>query len=117
MGSIPILSTINEYIMLDDHPLIPQLKEYMKQSVSADGEQRIGEYFWSSELPSYDFTKEVLEPGCSETLPEGATGLRVDDDFWIVGIIPYEYRDVPTRELVDVLYPWIPEGKVIILSE
>lgn len=57
--------------------------------------------FWVESNPPFsDFSKEIVEPGTNSTFPDGAVGIRVDDDFWIVAALPYDYRDVPLEHIV-----------------
>ena len=58
------------------------------------------------ELPFWDFNREIVPPGSSETFPNGAIGVRVDDDFWVVAALPYqEYLNVPIEAIVARLWP------------
>lgn len=94
---------------------IKTLKRFVEQGENIDGKViACGDYWWSVAVPCYDFNKEIVEPGTNETFPDGAIGLRVDDDFWAVAALPYKFRDLQTRDIVDVLFPWIPEGEVRI---
>ena len=60
-----------------------------------------------------DFTKEVIEPGNNPAFPDGAVGLRVDDDFWIAAALPYEYRTRPTEEIVREFWPELGNDFVV----
>ena len=57
-------------------------------------------------LPGHDFCREIVEPGTNETFPDGAVGIRVDDDFWAVAALPYEFKNQGLREIVKELWPW-----------
>lgn len=61
-------------------------------------------------LPCHDFNREFIEPGTNEEFPEGALGIRVDDDFWLVARLPYEYRVLSIEDLVEVLWPDITDA-------
>lgn len=60
-------------------------------------------------LPGLDFNRELIEPGTNDAYPEGAVGIRVDDDFWAVAALPLAYRDTPLPELVATLWPHYAE--------
>ena len=55
----------------------------------------------STDLPSLDFNKEIVEPGTHREFPQGVIGIRVDDDFWQVGLLPYYYKGIPIEEIVE----------------
>lgn len=68
--------------------------------------------YWAApedDLPFDDFNKETVEPGTNETFPDGATGIRADDDFWQVAALPYEYRALDTATIVSILWPGIKD--------
>jgi hypothetical protein len=53
-----------------------------------------------------DFNREIVEVGTNKDFPNGAVGIRIDCDFWIVGALPLEeYRDVPIEEIVAKFWP------------
>jgi len=63
-------------------------------------------YFAHTEgLPGIDFSREILKPGECEDFPDGALGIRVDDDFWSVAALPLKYADVPLADIVKNLWP------------
>lgn len=63
--------------------------------------------YWAvaDELPDDDFSKEIVEPGTNDTFPDGAVGIRVDDDFWAVAALPLSFRNVPLEEIVKRFWP------------
>jgi hypothetical protein len=68
-----------------------------------------GEWWVSGDdLPAWDFNREIVRPGHHD-FPDGAIGIRVDDDFWVVGLIPYEYEPLSIQELVEVLWTYVTE--------
>lgn len=62
-------------------------------------------YFVIDELPSLDFNREIIEPGQVEQFPDGAVGIRADDDFWPVAAIPLRFREVALPDIVAALWP------------
>lgn len=60
----------------------------------------------SDDLPALDFNREIVAPGLIDVFPEGAIGVRVDDDFWSVAALPFEkYRNVPIQDIVAEFWP------------
>lgn len=58
-------------------------------------------YVSTGSLPGIDFNRELILPGTNETFPDGAVGVRVDDDFWAVAALPWdEYNQKPIEEIV-----------------
>jgi hypothetical protein len=57
------------------------------------------------DIPDYDFNREIVEPGIRSALPDGAVGLRVDDDFWTVACLPYAAKAFSAEEIVAHLWP------------
>ena len=69
-------------------------------------EYRNGKYHYAgNDIPSLDFNREIAHPGVSKDYPEGILGLRVDDDFWVVALLPYKYIDLPIEFLVENMWP------------
>lgn len=60
-------------------------------------------------LPSYDFNREIIEPGIHKTFPDGVVGVRVDDDFWAVAALPYRFVDLPLPDIVKTIWPDLVE--------
>ena len=51
----------------------------------------------------WDFTREVIKPNTE--FPDGAIGIRVDDDFWAVAVLPYQFKDISLKTIVRVFWP------------
>lgn len=62
-------------------------------------------WYYTVVAPFYDFNYEIIEPGAIKQFPNGATGIRVDDDFWTVGVLPYEFRTIPLIEVIGLFWP------------
>lgn len=63
------------------------------------------------ELPFNDFNKEILAPGLLPEFPDGAIGVRVDDDFYSIAALPYDkYLKVPIQDIVKEFWPSKFEG-------
>ena len=73
--------------------------------------ERVAEYkfeepYWFSEnSPFDDFNREIILPGTNETFPDGALGIRADDDFWAVAVLPLEFKEAPLADIVGTLWP------------
>lgn len=64
------------------------------------------EHWWVHPKPPFnDFNRDIEEPGQNKLFPEGALGIRADDDFWTVAVLPYEFRSLSIEQLVSVLWP------------
>jgi len=63
--------------------------------------------YWATDvdLPSHDFCRELITPGKNKNFPEGAIGLRVDDDFWAVAALPNKYLNWSLEDIVKNLWP------------
>jgi hypothetical protein len=58
------------------------------------------------EMPFHDFNKEIVAPGLLPMFPNGAIGIRVDDDFWSIAALPYDqYLNVPIQDIVKEFWP------------
>lgn len=68
---------------------------------------RKGKWWIAQRLAGHDFCKEILEPGTNENLPDGAVGIRTDDDFWIAAELPYRFKDLDCATLVSIAWPHI----------
>lgn len=55
--------------------------------------------------PGLDFNREIVTPGTNDTFPDGALGIRVDDDFWAVAALPLSWKDQPLADIVASLWP------------
>lgn len=74
------------------------------------------EYWFCKEEDSllqsfHDFNREIIEPGVNDNFTEGAVGIRVDDDFWVAAILPYEMRKFSIEELVAAIWPDITDAR------
>ncbi len=74
-----------------------------------------GKFFAKEEddLGWNDFCREILHPSDNnEDFPEGAVGIRVDDDFWTVAVLPYEYVGWTLEDVVKDLWPCLEEPRL-----
>lgn len=78
------------------------IKQRAKGSVYKDVK---GHWIAPQDLPFTDFNKEIYHPGTNKNYPDGVVGIRVDDNFWAVGAIPYEFKDISIQEIVATLWP------------
>ena len=68
--------------------------------------QHVGDLWWYDREPPFDdFNKELVPPGANKKFPDGAVGVRCDDDFWAIACLPWEFRDMTIQEIVSVLWP------------
>lgn len=70
----------------------------------------INKPYWvtpTEELPfeECDFNREIIEPETNEHFPEGAVGIRVDDNFWAVAALPLSYREKTIEQIVTEFWP------------
>jgi hypothetical protein len=106
---------------------VPPLSEYLKNFKEERHEYPLdtGETFvvtsmhhgdfWFNPLdgiPPRDFTKVIGVPGTLDSLPEGGIGIYMDDNFWAVAFLPYDYNYMEIKELVEVLWPHLMETAV-----
>ena len=65
--------------------------------------------YWAHEdhttFPGSDYCRELVLPGTSTDFPDGAVGIRVDEDFWAVAVLPYTYKTWTCEEIVRDLWP------------
>lgn len=60
--------------------------------------------------PGADYCREVIQPGVDPCLPDGAVGIRVDDDFWLVAVLPLEpYADESIQSIVADVWPHLAD--------
>jgi len=53
-----------------------------------------------------DFNREIIEPGINDNYPDGVVGVRIDGDYWVVAILPYEtYKDVSMQDIISEYWP------------
>lgn len=62
-------------------------------------------YWWSMSLPTLDINRELLYPGTHTKFPEGAVGVRTDDDFFAVAVLPWKFLPLSTLSIVEILWP------------
>lgn len=70
-------------------------------------------YHSKDDMPSIDFNREICKPGQSKVFPDGAIGIRCDDDFWLCAIYPYKFVDVPLTEVVGAFWPDLPKEDIV----
>lgn len=68
-----------------------------------------GKYFYVVNPKFNDFNREIVKPNTNVHFPDGAVGIRVDDDFWIVAILPYKYAELSIQELVAIIWPAVTD--------
>ena len=79
-------------------------------TMEIDGKVRRSGDWWVSIDPHFDdFNREIIEPNINETYPEGAVGIRTDDDFWQVAALPLKFRELTIQEIVPILWPDIKD--------
>jgi len=61
------------------------------------------------EPPFEDFNREVVPPGATKAFPKGAVGIRVDDDYWTVAVLPHRFVGLDCRTIVSVLWPSVAD--------
>jgi hypothetical protein len=66
--------------------------------------------YWAAEeedLPfkHCDFNREIILPGTNSIFLDGAVGIRVNHDFWVVAALPYYYKDKTIQEIVAEFWP------------
>ena len=82
------------------------LIEFVNSSIVTKNGYRNGNYYViTKELPSHDFNKEIIAPGLLKQWPEGVLGIRVDDNFWAVAALPYEFKNISIKNIVKTLWP------------
>lgn len=73
--------------------------------VDADDIHRSKPWFVSRRVPTTDFNREFCTPGIAPRFPDGALGIRTDDDFWEVALLPWRFSALSIQDLVAVLWP------------
>ena len=74
----------------------------------------LAEPYWvtTEPFPYRDFCREIVPPdGRNPVFPDGAVGIRVDDDFWAVAALPWECRFYSVQEIVAALWPDIVDPR------
>lgn len=72
-----------------------------------DAIMSVDRWWFHPDPPFNDFNRDIEEPGSNKCYPEGALGIRADDDFWTIAVLPLEFRSLSIEELVPVLWPHI----------
>ncbi len=57
------------------------------------------------DLPGLDFNRDIIDPGINDDHPNGVMLVRADDDFWVVGVFPYHFKDVDFRRIIEEFWP------------
>ncbi|MCS4089062.1 hypothetical protein [Rhizobium sp. BK176] len=70
------------------------------------------EHWYSSDLPSHDFNREILKPGENDKAPDGCVRIMSDTDFWEIANLPFHFEKLTCGEIVSVLWPDVPEPKI-----
>lgn len=81
------------------------LREFIASMSLVDGQLVFGQWLVNQELGFGYFNKELVGPGILPDYPEGAVGIRSDDDFWIEAILPWRFHKLSLQEIVGVLWP------------
>jgi hypothetical protein len=83
-----------------------ELKQKLKDLLPTLEPTKAGSIFYVDRTCPYtDYCKEVSKPGENANYADGVTALRVDDDFWAVVTLPYEFKDLATKDIVDIVFP------------
>lgn len=81
------------------------LREWVNALPISEGGKRDGGKFWVSDgLPTLDINREMFPPGTNKDYPEGAVGIRTDDDFFCVAALPWRYRDLSASVIAPILW-------------
>lgn len=106
--------TLKEFIK--DFDLVEEIKPLADSEDETWADIRLRKEHWwftpEAELSFNDFNKDVVEPNDERYIDEvnwmnGATTIRMDDDFWLCAVLPYEYRDLTIQEIVGILWPTV----------
>jgi hypothetical protein len=62
-------------------------------------------YIVLNQIPSNDFNREIVEPNSLPDFPEGALGIRVDEDFYAVAALPLRFQVLPIELIVKAIWP------------
>ena len=74
----------------------------------------------AASIPFNDFNKEICLPGVHPDFPEGALGIRADENFWQVGLLPYRFHELSMEDIAGILWPGRADcyfGEDVILNE
>jgi hypothetical protein len=95
--------------MPDTQPgTVENLKRFLSLFEVASEEQyrkANGAYFYDISLPFRDLNREIVAPGTSTEIPQGAVGIRCDSDFWCVAFLPYCFHGLSCEEIAKCLWP------------
>lgn len=95
-----------------DHHLLPELERFIRDLDNLKhGKYDTDRFYgYSFAVASHDFNKEIMEP--NETHIDGILGIRCDDNFWICARLPYKFKDIPTIQIVNLLWPEIEDFSI-----
>jgi len=79
--------------------LIDSVDEYVM------GDQFDDSYWYRMMTICSYLNKEVVHPGVNEDYPDGVVGVRDDDNFWAIAVIPYEFKNLAIEEIASVFWP------------
>lgn len=109
---------INQRLKEFKDKAVLEIKDAKSKSGGTLKTYEYGKYWWhaddkNTELSSFlDFNREIYLPkissnldGTTEQWPDGAIAIRVDSNFWLVGILPWEFYDVKIYDIVETLWP------------
>lgn len=86
------------------------LRTFVASMTESEGNRRVGVWGFHEKPAFDDFNKEIVDPG-NALMPEGACGVRSDDNFWTEAILPYRFAGLSIQEIVAVLWPQFREPK------
>lgn len=121
---IPITLSVADAIELvpdeapDEDSPVPGLLQtaiaFVGQAKKKNGRDRFstqrqnGRHGYSADPGFRDFNREFKPPkpdGKTVAEREGTLILRADDDFWVVAALPWQFRFLPTKSIVAILWP------------
>lgn len=70
-----------------------------------DQSMRLDDWWFDPKHPFWDFTKCIVDPGTNESYPEGAIGVRGDDNFWSIAVFPDKFKPLTIQEIVTIVWP------------
>lgn len=94
---------------------LQEFKDQLTKSKPKGSVYKNKDGFWFSpqDLPFSDFNKEIVVPNTNKYYPNGAVGIRVDDNFWAVAALPYEFKDCTIQEIVAEFWPDIEHAEFL----
>jgi hypothetical protein len=95
--------TMKKMIALESIDL--ELSEWAKDKLDATP------YGYSSSVPTLDFNREIYAPGQHPKYPDGIIGIRTDDDFFIVAMLPWKFKHLSLQNIVSTLWPEIAQTR------